>query len=399
MQTGAPFAATSHKPRAPSLPCELWLQIYKHISHEDDASLYALRQLSRRHAACVDVVHPQILQRAASKLARRYIAGAPSPPLPLLLESLPRTTVLNLADARHGGQLPSLQRVKRSNALLATLPQLTTLDVSHNNWRGELMAQLQVQHLAALQFLNLSDNNLTPLYSGKKPVMTCLPQLAGTALQQLHLSRCSLGDAGAMSLPLEQVPQLRLLDLNDNGLQARGAAALRLVDVPLLQELSLYRNAIGAKGAQRLQLHGCTNLLFLDLYDNAIGESGAAALGLQHLPHLQTLLLGHNNLGDGGAAGLQLQNLTALRRLDLRANSIGDLGFGALQLQNLVQLEVLNLQFNPVGVRGLQALALHGLVNLRRLYLDDFSHNVPFRRAIQTRLVQAGLRPGIALFV
>ncbi len=136
--------------------------------------------------------------------------------------------------------------------------------------------------------------------------MLQLPELERVV--ELHLSNCSLGDAGVASLcEGSLLRDLAVLSLRHVGITARGAAAIA--------------------GASAL-----SGVLKLDVEQNALGVDGLRTLlASRHMTSLRSLSLVLCELDSRAAEALtESSKLSALVRLDLAQNQLGD--DGALHL-------------------------------------------------------------------
>jgi hypothetical protein len=159
---------------------------------------------------------------------------------------------------------------------------------------------------------------------------------SNTALQQLYLRGCGLGDQGIAVLA--------------NALAIRKAAML---------ELDLRVNEITSVGVRSLvdNVEAVKTLTKLYLTGNPIGSEGATVLA--------------------DAFGRNV--MPALKRLNLRRCDIEDDGFVALMsaLEQNTSLQILDLKNNDFGKRGFMALA-ESLPNIKGLQEIGFTANASF---------------------
>ncbi|KAK3880250.1 hypothetical protein Pcinc_015245 [Petrolisthes cinctipes] len=257
-------------------------------------------------------------------------------------------------------------------AILArVLPNLISLDLSHNHLQVTTGA---IQGHPHLQSLRLDHNHINNLENG---VFRYLPSLL-----ELHLSHNLI--TGNLEEPAWELPQLQVLDLSYNELQQVDATLL--IGLPRLRDLDLSFNVIQGVGDEALRrttqlknlnisfnsltylpddmLDGLYHLMQLDLSFNELAalEGGK----LQNLPSLQELYLSHNQVSF--VSPVAFTNSSSLRYLDLSANLLQDIPLGLLTA--MTSLRQLSLQHN--GLRHLHDHYLQGLYSLRHL---DVSHN------------------------
>ncbi|KAK3258218.1 hypothetical protein CYMTET_32727, partial [Cymbomonas tetramitiformis] len=209
---------------------------------------------------------------------------------------------------------------KHSPKLLSALraaPQLTYLDLSHNQmkdvlWLGELMRPTAVlEWPPMLRELKLSSNNLGE--SGGRHVAAFL--LRNNILKKLYVNKCEIGEMGAVAIgnAIGANVCLEILDLSWNIFYTRGAKAI-------------------AEG-----LHGNVNLRWLNLEKNGLGDEGGCAMAdmLQENEGLEVLNMAHNRLATKTCTLLSdaLPRNKNLRELDLRHNPLGMIGAKGLVMR------------------------------------------------------------------
>jgi Ran GTPase-activating protein (RanGAP) involved in mRNA processing and transport len=158
---------------------------------------------------------------------------------------------------------------------------------------------------------------------------------SNTALQQLDLRRCGLGDQGISILANALVARnasMVKLDLSWNKITSIGVRALvddNVEVVKTLTELCLTGNPIGSIGvtllADALGRNAMPSLKQLDLNYCGIEDDGFVALvsALEQNTSLQILSLARNNFGERGFMALaqSLPNIKGLQQIDFTANA------------------------------------------------------------------------------
>jgi uncharacterized protein (TIGR02996 family) len=221
------------------------------------------------------------------------------------------------------------------------LTQLRRLDLMRNylSALGVELLVLQARHLAALEHLNLSGSNLAD--RGARLLAQGFPRL-----RSLHLSNCSIGDAGCAAVLA--MPALKRLSLSDNRPQSSAFAALAGAGSPL-EELSLMRCGVGAV---------------------EVGALGKVA----SLPALRSLDLDGNELmAEGMRRFLEGPLVCGVERLSVEKCRLGNEGAEALaSCPGLATLRILHLGDNEISDRGALALVRSPhLSGLRSVWLRD----------------------------
>eukprot|EP00892_Ulva_mutabilis_P011094 jgi/Ulvmu1/8357/UM042_0063.1 len=186
-------------------------------------------------------------------------------------------------------------------------------------------------------------------------------------LEDLVLSNCSLGDAGAQGLAasLQRCSRLRTLRLSGNGIGDAGGRALANAFVTLrtLQRVDFHNNSLGDAGVTAVaeSMRMAEGLVEADLSANAFGEAGCAAIAASLPTRMVSLRLCSNALGNRGAAALgeKLRSCTALEELWLASAELTAGGVCALAaaIAGLPRLVRLRLNYNYVGRGGSAAAA------------------------------------------
>lgn len=223
-------------------------------------------------------------------------------------------------------------------------------------------------------------------------------------LRRLCLGRNRLGDEGVAHLTKRVWPALEYLDLSDNNLSLTAAELLQKVSCfPRLRFLQLRGNQLGLSGATHLAEPPLRDqLVALGLASNQIGRCGGGDLlsalhRLLAIPRLdlanngltpqllrylwnpfpsnpdssrlQVLDLSRNDLGDAGVVFLtQGPGFAQLRILVLAWCNIGDTGACALaESDRFPCLHTLDLSNNPIGEQGFRSFLNTSFLRLRAL--------------------------------
>ncbi|XP_052301721.1 receptor-like protein 43 isoform X2 [Populus trichocarpa] len=236
--------------------------------------------------------------------------------------------------------------IRSDLALLGNLTQLILLDLSSNNFSGQIPPSL-----SNLTILDLSSNN----FSGQIP-----PSLSNLTILDLSSNNFS----GQIPPSLSNLTQLTFLDLSSNNFSGQIPQSLR--NLTQLTFLDLSSNNFSGQIPQSLR--NLTQLTFLDLSSNNF--SGQIPQSLRNLTFLD---LSSNNFS--GQIPSSLRNLIQLRYLYLSSNKL--MGQVPDSLGSLVNLSDLHLSNNQlVGAIHSQ---LNTLSNLRSLYLSNnlFNGTIP----------------------
>jgi Ran GTPase-activating protein (RanGAP) involved in mRNA processing and transport len=214
-------------------------------------------------------------------------------------------------------------------------------DVESTNMLGELL-----RHNNTITSLCIGDNAFVSDAAAAQSIFEGLR--FNTALQQLDLGGCNLGDQGisilANALAARNASTLGL-DLRCNGITSVGVRALvddNVEAVKTLTKLSLCHNPVGSKGVTVL----------------------ADALGRNTMPNLKQLHLNCCGIDDDGFVALvsALQQSTSLQTLSLVGNDeFGERGFMALaeSLPRIKVLQEINFDVN-VTFQSMMPFLLEG---------------------------------------
>ena len=160
-------------------------------------------------------------------------------------------------------------------------------------------------------------------------------EIDSSAIRQMGLARCQLGDAGARAMTV-WLAAARLEHLFADG-NAFGVASAKNFATHwrtnLKGSLLLAENQLGDEGVDALAATGLgERLRRFDLSSNGLTAKAVRSLARSpHLPRLRELELSDNNLGDEGAIALSESSLLGrLIELDLSVNGIARVGARAL---------------------------------------------------------------------
>lgn len=275
-----------------------------------------------------------------------------------------RVVSVNLADQSLQGTLsPSLAR----------LSQLTSLNLSHNFFSGDIPVEL-ITGATSLQTLDLGGNNLTgSLLDGIENLENLtslvladnhfsggLPSTLGSLLnlQVLNISRNAF--SGTIPEGLRLCAQLTAVDVSDNELQG-GIPVWGLAKLIVLRLQNNFLN-----GDFLSYIATFTNLADLDVRNNSLNGSIPSSIG--SVPLRNQLSLAHNNLS--GTIPDTLNMLSLLEKMDLSGNNFSGsippaVGDGCL---SLVELSLSSNRFSGALPDSFR--------NLMKLQVLDVSHNL-----------------------
>jgi uncharacterized protein (TIGR02996 family) len=268
---------------------------------------------------------------------------------------------------------------------------------SSNHWRG--LRVLDLRHSGSLSagaaeelFRSPHLRGLTRLrvWGSRWPAQTVRTLAEGrfTALRELQLFQCGLGDEAAQVLAsCPSLQRLRTLELPTSRITGTGVSAL--LASPYLKKLAvldLSQNSVrqldpvllgGAQasslrvldltswrksGADVATLAGCPalrGLIWLNLESNKLNDQAVQALSrTTGLPRLAVLNLLYCHIGDRGAVALaNWSELAGVRCLHLNGNDFGPDGARALAASpHLPEVRHLCIDAQKIGVNGLAAL-------------------------------------------
>jgi len=231
--------------------------------------------------------------------------------------------------------------------LISQLTQLTTLDLSDNNFFGSIPSS--ISSLSNLQTLTLRSNFFS---ASIPPSITTLK-----SLQSLDLSHNSL--SGYLPNSMNSLAKLRRLDLSFNNLTG---SIPKLP--PNLLELAIKANSLSGP-LQKQNFQGMNQLEVVELSDNAL--TGTVESWFFSLPSLQQVNLANNTFTatqiSGPRPAPSSGNLVAL---DLGFNRIQ--GYAPANLASFPVLSFLSLRYNVL--RGAIPVEYGQMKSIRRLFLD-----------------------------
>ncbi|KAB2598719.1 receptor-like protein 12 [Pyrus ussuriensis x Pyrus communis] len=195
--------------------------------------------------------------------------------IPKFIGSLSRLEQLKLAGANLSGPIPPQ---------LGNLSSLYTLDLALNYVTFENLEWLS--HLSSLRYLNMLYLNFSEVVNWPESISK-LPSLV-----ELHLSSCNLPNVELSSLSFfgENLKLLRSIDISSNNLS--GDIPESVTSLPKLISLNLSRNSF--TGVLPNNFGQLEMLESLDLSRNQI--SGSIPLSFSSLHYLSVLDLSYNNL-------------------------------------------------------------------------------------------------------
>ena len=292
---------------------------------------------------------------------------------------------LNLSHARL--QDPVAEKI---GAGCKNLINLTTLILSNNNIGVDGLKVLSqaIQSLHSLRTLDLSSNPLTHRHEGHtsgenyySAGVAALSESLATCekLQDLDLSKCFLGDDGAVAIAdcLQYLSDLRTINLVENSIEETGQGvlskalrqcrALTHADTITAQEVKAGQHLTIASIYQVTFVANCMRRDFIskiDMSNNRLGRNEDPLCdlceGLGRLQNLTDLNLSGNKPFSRKVSQTlahSLKPMTSLRSLKIADNEISGDGADAIlcTLVNLFQIEVLDLSKNgfttfPIGL-------------------------------------------------
>ncbi|XP_047173495.1 putative receptor-like protein kinase At3g47110 [Vigna umbellata] len=235
--------------------------------------------------------------------------------------------------------------------LISRLTQLTTLDLSDNNFFGSIPSS--ISSLSNLQTLTLRSN----FFSG--PIPSSITTLK--SLQSLDFSHNYL--SGYLQNSMNSLAKLRRLDLSFNNLTG---SIPKLP--PNLLELAIKANSLSGS-LQKQSFEGMNQLEVVELSDNAL--TGTVESWFFSLPSLQQVNLANNTFTAAQISGPHpdrggITSRSNLVALDLGFNRIQ--GYAPANLASFPTLSFLSLRYN--ALRGTIPLEYGQIKSIRRLFLD-----------------------------
>ncbi|MFS8013116.1 putative leucine-rich repeat-containing, plant-type, leucine-rich repeat domain superfamily [Helianthus anomalus] len=250
--------------------------------------------------------------------------------LPFSLFTLPSLKYLFLDKNQLTGQInvldnsPHLQTFQR-------LTNLTSLDLSYNNFRGDWELDALLSSLTNLHYLTLSHSGISVTTSNANHYVY-------PGLHVLGLASCSLK---LFPMSIRTMTNLLLLDLSNNDIQGHMPDWIGEIGGNQLFVLDLSNNSINGtipnvfgnwsilwafilngnqlEGKVPTSLYKCKNLRIIDMGNNQLSDIFPSWLG--DLPKLHTLVLRSNNFHGGIVTSSKVKfPFPSLRVLDLSHN-------------------------------------------------------------------------------
>ncbi|KAI5593857.1 hypothetical protein BDE02_03G038300 [Populus trichocarpa] len=237
---------------------------------------------------------------------------------------------------------------------LGSFPNLTTLHLSYNDFRGRILGDDELQNLSSLESLYLDGCSLD---EHSLQSLGALPSLK-------NLSLFALGST-VLSGGFLDLKNLEYLDLSSNTLNNSIFQAIRMMTslkTLILRSCKLDGQIPIAQGFLDLK-----NLEYLDLSYNTLNNSIFQAIRM--MTSLKTLILRSCKLDGQIPIAQGLCDLNHLQELSMYDNDLN--GFLPLCLANLTSLQQLDLSSNHLKI----PMSLSPLYNLSKLKYFDGSDN------------------------
>ncbi|XP_020239034.1 probably inactive leucine-rich repeat receptor-like protein kinase At2g25790 [Cajanus cajan] len=263
------------------------------------------------------------------------------------------------------------------------LPYVTNLDLSNNQFVGEITFTYSLNSVSPLRYLNLSNNNLTG--SLPRPLFSVL----FSNLETLDLSNNMF--SGNIPDQIGLLSSLKYLDLGGNVLV--GKIPSSITNMTTLEYLTLASNQLVDKIPEDIGVMKRLKWIYLG-YNNLSGEipssigellslnhldlvynnlTGPIPQSLGHLIQLQYLFLYQNKLS--GPIPGAIFNLKKLISLDLSDNGLsGEISERVVQLQ---RLEILHLFSNKFTGKIPKAIASLPRLQVLQLWSNAFTGEIP----------------------
>ncbi|BAT78354.1 hypothetical protein LR48_Vigan561s000300 [Vigna angularis] len=248
------------------------------------------------------------------------------------------------------------------------LPYVANIDLSNNQFVGEITFNYSLNSLSLLRYLNLSNNNFTG--SLPQPLFSVL----FSNLETLDLSNNMF--SGNIPHQIGLLSSLRYLDLGGNVLV--GKIPNSITNMTTLQYLTLASNQLVDKIPQEIGQMKSLKWIYLG-YNNLSGEIPISIGELLSLNHLDLV---YNNLT--GPIPQSLGHLTELQYLFLYQNKLsGPIPQSIFELKKLISLDLSD--------NSLSGLISERVVQLQRLeilhlFSNNFTGKIPKGVAFLPRL-------------
>ncbi|XP_010486751.1 PREDICTED: receptor-like protein 12 [Camelina sativa] len=254
------------------------------------------------------------------------------------LQKLPFLTTLDLSFNDFYGQVPSL---------IGNFPHLTTLNLSMNQLSGQIPSSIgNLSHLITLQ---LSENK----FSGR------IPSSIGKLFHLTSLQLSGNYFSGRIPTWIGNLSELNYLSFRENNLV--GEIPYSIGKLSQLIELSLWgNNLVGEIPSSIGKLSQLTDLRIFG--NNLVGE---IPFSFGNLNHLTSLFVGDNNLR--GNFPIVLLNLTGFSDLDISDNQFS--GVFPPNITSLSNLEYFQASHN--AFTGTIPSSLFAIPSLTEIFLSD----------------------------
>lgn len=257
-----------------------------------------------------------------------------------LLKEVPR----NLPSSLHRLHLKNNKLKRLPAGAFENLSDLRELHLQDNQLNSQDIEPAAFSDLSTLEYLDLSNNNLSVVPSG-------LPK----TLQLLHLERNSI-----QSIPADSISVLRSLEyllIHNNKLRSRAIHPSAFQGLKKLHTLHMYNNLL-----ERVPRGMPRRVKTLMLLHNSIAEIGRNDLAFVHT--LIDLNLSYNRLTSSRLHPEAFRKLRNLQTLDLSGNSLHLFPQGLPRSLQTLEIKNNRLSSIPEG-------ALSGMGQLRRLVLSN----------------------------
>ncbi|KAI5593854.1 hypothetical protein BDE02_03G038300 [Populus trichocarpa] len=243
---------------------------------------------------------------------------------------------------------------------LGSFPNLTTLHLSYNDFRGRILGDDELQNLSSLESLYLDGCSLD---EHSLQSLGALPSLK-------NLSLFALGST-VLSGGFLDLKNLEYLDLSSNTLNNSIFQAIRMMTslkTLILRSCKLDGQIPIAQGFLDLK-----NLEYLDLSYNTLNNSIFQAIRM--MTSLKTLILRSCKLDGQIPIAQGFLNLKNLELLDLSSNTLDNSIFQTIGLCDLNHLQELSMYDNDLN--GFLPLCLANLTSLQQLDLSSNHLKIP----------------------